>query len=282
MTVVGSSISNMPEFGADAPAIKHLMLTRLSNSSPSLDAAKRIIDDLASGPACAHGPTVRLIRQCKLTSPKHQDSNVNDQLDNARYVYALSMSACEMQKAREVLPSKCQMFTNLLDAPMGERDISIVPNSNIDSCLESIKDKHYYWTTYDNFRQQSSSLCESSRIDHDREDLLAHYKQSLAVHSELLDALRTQKADLEDTMASFQAGATTLRQNHEELAMEAKRHGAAQEQQANVIADKLTDIFQELVGLQYRFRAAMASGAQQANEVGLAAVRYATNRILTD
>lgn len=249
------------------PAIKDLLLTRSSHDSPSLEAAKRIIDELNSGPACAHAPTVRLIRQCKLISPKNQDSSATDQLDNARYVYALSMSACEMQKAREVLPPRCQMFTNLLDAPMGERDVSIVPNSNIDSCLESIKSKHYYWTTYDNFRQQSSSLCDSSRLDHDREDLLAHYKQSLTVHSELLDALKIQRVDLEDTMASFQASTAALLQTQEDLARDTRQHGVAQEQQANVIADKLTGIVHELVDLQHRFRVAMTSGAQQATEV---------------
>ena len=87
--------------------ISDLLVARALPESPSLVHAKRIIHGLTASTTCSHAATARLLHSCKVVAPKHQTSNSELQLENARNAYAISMSLCASRHYLLTIDADC-------------------------------------------------------------------------------------------------------------------------------------------------------------------------------
>lgn len=223
-------------------SMSDLLLARAGSDSKVLIKAKQIIRDLSSSTTCSHAPTVRLLRQCKEIKPKHEDSGSDHQLNNAESVYAISMALCEAQQARVTAPSVCQIFENMLDRPLSDSSIEIIRPSEIEACSAVLYGTPG-WTSYSTYKSNSKFLCDSSRTDYQREELLQTLRDATDVIPEILDALNGHRTETLVAMMQLHETAAHVDSAQREILLQAQEHGRVQSAQ-------LEEVFQHVEAIQ--------------------------------
>lgn len=209
---------------SELESISGLLTARGGSELQSLANAKRIIHDLSSSPSCAYEPTARLLRQCKLIKPTSQNTNSEQQKANVQATYGITMALCEARQARINIPSPCSTFEAMLDHRVPDSAIAISASKDIETCMNALFDTSS-WTTYVTFRAKSSDLCDASRVDYQREELLETFREATNVVPEVLQALREHQYESQATMSGVkemvaevaEAQQDLLRSNHDQM-----------------------------------------------------------------
>lgn len=207
-----------------------LLSARGGSEVGSLMNAKRILRDLSSSPSCAYQPTARLLRHCKSIKPNTKDASSDLQKANVQATYAITMALCEANQARIPIPPKCQIFEDLSNYGVPTDSIGIVRRDDIEDCMNVIFESSL-WTSYSNFRIQSNDLCDTSRVDYQREELLETFRQATSVVPEVLAALKEHEAEsisslqvLNQLSANLSAAQEKMIVSSNEQANQAKLH----------------------------------------------------------
>lgn len=207
-----------------------LLSARGGSELRSLINAKRILQDLSSSPSCAYQPTARLLRQCKVIRPKTEDAASDLQKANVQATYGITMALCEARQARIAVPVKCRVFEDLLSYEIPAETVGIVRAADIEGCMNSMFESPL-WTSYTTFRIQSNDLCDSSRVDYQREELLETFRQATNVVPEVLAALKQHQTEsmtalqgLQDLSADLSEAQGKMIASSNEQAVKAKQH----------------------------------------------------------
>lgn len=204
-------------------SISDLLNARPDPHSSGLINAKRIIQDLSTSPACTYGPTARLLRQCKLTKPRGKDHDSVKQLEDAQSTYGISMALCETRQARVPAPPACKIFENMLERQKSDF-VDLVRPDEIKDCLGQLFANQAAWTSFSNFKQQSFDLCDSSRLDYQREELLQHFREATNTIPEIIDALRDHQYEAQIAMQALREHAASVAEAQQEIRLRAQEH----------------------------------------------------------
>lgn len=232
--------------GHDIDSISSLLLARTGPDSSILVKAKQIIRDLSSSTTCSHAPTVRLLRQCKGIKPKHEDPQSDHQLSNAESVYAISMALCEASQARVVPPPACKIFENMLERPLSDSSIEIVRSSEIEAC-SSVLYGTPGWTSYSTYKSNSKFLCESSRTDYQREELLQTLRDATNVIPEILEALSDHRSEAQTAMVQLRDTAAQVNFVQQQILLHAQEREKNQSAQLQQVI-RYVEVIQETMG----------------------------------
>lgn len=211
----------------DVDSLSSLLLARTGSESSILIKAKQILQDLSSSTTCSYAPTVRLLRQCKEIKPRYEDSESDHQLNNAQSVYAISMALCEASQARVKAPSACQTFASVLERPLSLTSIEIIRSSEIEACSAVLYGTPG-WTSYSTYKSNSRFLCESSRIDYQREELLQTFRDATGVIPEILEALNIHRDEAQMTMIQLLETAAHVESTQQEILLRAQEQESIQ------------------------------------------------------
>lgn len=225
----------------DAESMSDLLLARTVSESHVLVKAKQLIQDLSSSTTCSHAPTVRLLQQCKNIKPKHENSQSDYQLSNAESVFAISMALCEANQARVTAPSACKIFRDLLERPVPESSIEIIRPNEIEACSAALYGTPA-WTSYSTYKSNSRFLCETSRTDYQREELLQTLRDATDVIPEILDALIDHRTGAQSAMIQLRESAANIDAVQREILLHAQEQGQAHSAQLT----QLSQFFAEL------------------------------------
>lgn len=193
-----------------------LLTTRGGSEIQSLVNAKRIIQDLSSSPSCAYEPTARLLRQCKLIKPTTSGADADQQKSNVQATYGITMALCEARQARIRIPKECSTFEAMLEHKVPDSSVAISASRDIENCMNALFETSS-WTTYITFRAKSSDLCDASRVDYQREELLETFREATNVVPEVLQALREHQYESEATMAGVREMVTEVAETQQDL-----------------------------------------------------------------
>lgn len=171
----GQEIFNVND--AAVVSMEELLIARSSNDLKAFDRARQLIRSLDSAPTCVHAPTSRLLRQCKDIEFQGHHLNIAESLEIAKSTYAISLAICETRDTKITPPMSCEAFVSHLKFDHGDDLFTLSDTDKVADCLGDLKSKHYFWTSYSNSRQTANDLCDSSRIDYQREELLDIYRQ---------------------------------------------------------------------------------------------------------
>lgn len=211
----------------DVDSLSSLLLARGGSESKVLVKAKQLIRDLSSSTTCAHAPIARLLRQCKEIKPKHEDSHSEYQLNNAESVYAISMALCEAYQARVTAPSACQIFEKMLERPLPDMSVEIIRSSDIEACSAVLYDTPG-WTSYSTYKSNARLLCDSSRTDYQREELLQTLRDATEVIPEILDVLDEHRTEANVAMVQLRESAAHVESTQLEILLHAQEQEKAQ------------------------------------------------------
>lgn len=99
-------------------------------------------------------------------------------------------------------------------------DETILPRQDLEQCLKSLESRPQWWTSYSNNRQNAMIICQASRIEAEKEEILDLH-QSLAKGIVNLDeGLQEALHQAAEASAEHQAFLQTVHALHERLSNE--------------------------------------------------------------
>lgn len=245
-----------------------LMSARGGSELQSLVNAKRILRDLSSSPSCAYQPTARLLRQCKTIKPNTEGISADLQKANVQATYGITMALCEANQARIPVPPKCRVFEDLLHYEAPNDSVTTVRTSDIEGCMNVIFESSL-WTSYSNFRIQSNDLCDISRVDYQREELLETFRQATSVVPEVLAALKEHQAGSMMTMQSLQDLSADLSEAQQRMISSSNEQAVKSKEHLDQIARYVETYMQLIDESGKTWQTNFKEGVRQASQVSI-------------
>lgn len=186
------------------------MVSYFGSSAHEQDAifteAAQVLDSMASSPSCNRIAAMRLLTSCQTVgNDKGSDADTHEVLDLIRSVYAARLAICELRGTGTVIPSACIPVT--VSPPAAEKGRfgfttkSAPPDTGRDSipkellwpCLQALESRPQWWTSYSNSRQNAMVICQATRMEREKEELLDLHrsivKSSVKLNTGLQEAL---------------------------------------------------------------------------------------------
>jgi hypothetical protein len=188
--------------------------------------AIQILRSIKSSPSCNRIAASRLLTSSQSIKGEGEDHGKAQSLDHVKSLYAARLAVCELTGAGAALPTDC---VPVAPPPVGQRqryrannedslglEEDDIPSGQLERCLRSLESRPQWWTSYSNSRQNAVVMCQATRIEIDREDLLALHKTlteaTSSLTDELKDILRNAAAESSKNKAFMQA-VETMRVN---------------------------------------------------------------------
>ena len=173
-------------------------------------------------PSCNQIAATRLVTSCQSIGGQAASPGSEDYvtLEHIRSLYAARLAVCELNGAGTSIPAPCspvavlpQQKKGLFGStakykPQGNVEDAI-PQQLLGSCLKSLESRPQWWTSYSNSRQNAVVICQASRIENEKEELLGLHRSmvdvTMKVNYGLEEALRMAAAKSAEQQAFLHA-----------------------------------------------------------------------------
>ncbi|KAF9890198.1 hypothetical protein FE257_006110 [Aspergillus nanangensis] len=189
-----------------------------------------------SSPSCNRIAASKLVATCQSIGGKSDsmDTGTYVMLEHVRSLYAARLAICELNGAGTPTPTTCLQVTVAMPRKKGifgfsSREthqlnyLDTTTAENLEPCLKSLESRPQWWTSYSNSRQNAVVICQASRIEGEREEVLELYRSiiesSVKLSHGLQEALRMASeasAQHKDFIQTTEALRVTLAQEVEE------------------------------------------------------------------
>lgn len=234
MPFVSGNRSANPMEAIDGHALPNLEYKPRQHDVVFIEAA-HILESMKLSPSCNKVAATQLITSCQLLGGKYTGDPLKDEyetLDRIRSMYAARLALCELHGAGAAVPSPCIPVTVNAPStssfripfitkaqPLDTRN-DLVPDEVLGPCLKTLESRPQSWTSYSNNRQNAMIICQATRIEVEREELLDIHqrivKTSSKLHQGLEEALHS--AAMETTQ--HEAFLKTLRAMQDKVSAE--------------------------------------------------------------
>lgn len=177
--------------------------TRAQKHDELFNQALEILGNLNSSSSCNKLAATKLVTSCKSIGRNPEISYDLDKylaLEHVRSMYAARLALCELSGAGIPVPSPCRLvnvspssrkrlFGGYTKTQLTSSDCEPVPAEELEPCLKSLESRPQWWTSYSNSRQNAMIICQASRSEIDKQDILETYTSILQSSSRLSDGL---------------------------------------------------------------------------------------------
>lgn len=193
--------------------------------------AIQLLESMKSSPSCNRIAATRLVTSCQSIGGKADniETDTHVTLEHIRSLYAARLAICELNGAGTTTPLPCASVTVLPSNKKGFLGFSYkykpqvnvadsIPTDLLEPCLKSLESRPQWWTSYSNSRQNAVTICQASRIETEKEELLELHRfltestfklnqgleealrmaaEGSTQHKAFMDAISTMRAKLE-------------------------------------------------------------------------------------
>ncbi|KAI1942001.1 hypothetical protein LOZ66_001482 [Ophidiomyces ophidiicola] len=154
-------------------------------SNEILSDAIRLLDSMKTSSSCYQRAVMDLVSSCKSLedNAKSRGKDSSTHLDQFKSLYAARLAVCELDGAGAATPDSCIPILNIQHEDTilnsyneGEKARKVVVPTHLTSCLQSLESKPQWWTSYSNSRQNAAVMCQASRFEIERDELLKHHR----------------------------------------------------------------------------------------------------------
>lgn len=222
----------------DSNAVTYLTSNTRQRESVFSEAVQ-LLESMNSSPSCNRVAATRLVTSCQdLGGRGNTDPDTNQALDRIRSVYAARLAICELEGAGAVVPQPCVPVTVPLPSPSAsgfrffqrfksmDGDESILPQKDLEQCLRSLESRPQWWTSYSNNRQNAMIICQASRIETEKEEMLGLHLSLAKSTAKLDEGLQEALRQAAETSAQHQAFLQTVQALQERLSNELEERGS--------------------------------------------------------
>ncbi|KAI1912682.1 hypothetical protein LOZ12_002640 [Ophidiomyces ophidiicola] len=154
-------------------------------SNEILSDAIRLLDSMKTSSSCHQRAVMDLVSSCQSLedNAKSRGKDSSTHLDQFKSLYAARLAVCELDGAGAATPDSCIPILNIQHEDTilnsyneGEKVRKVVVPAHLTSCLQSLESKPQWWTSYSNSRQNAAVMCQASRFEIERDELLKHHR----------------------------------------------------------------------------------------------------------
>ncbi|CBF85530.1 hypothetical protein AN1771.2 [Aspergillus nidulans FGSC A4] len=173
----------------------------ISRADVTLEALQ-LLETLNSSSSCNKLAATKLVSSCKSIGRNAESTGGSDTyltLERVRSLYAARLAICELREAGIPTPSACRSVDHFQPPRRGlwgrhprnsfVTDIDNMPKSDFEPCIRVLESRPQWWTSYSNSKQNAVIICQASRIEIDKEDILETYNSILHSSAKLSDGL---------------------------------------------------------------------------------------------
>ena len=206
---------DLPALPPKAPDIDTVSILRSQKQHQDniFNEAVQLLDSMKTSPSCNRVAATRLVASCQsFTDGKGTQLNDPESLDVLRSAYAARLALCEIDGAGTTIPPSCLAVT--VSPPPQKHRFGFVNRHRIpdttsdevsreilEGCLKTLESRPQWWTSYSNSRQNALIICQASRMETEKEELLdlhrAIARSSIKLNDGLQDALKDAAAQAE-------------------------------------------------------------------------------------
>ncbi|KAJ5093747.1 hypothetical protein N7456_009608 [Penicillium angulare] len=190
-------------------------VSHIDTKDPHRDAifteAAQLLDSLKSSPSCHRVAATRLITSCQTLDGKDAHNRGEyEALDLTRSVYAARLAICELDGAGASIPPVCLPLTtspphSRSRFPFGIRSKPHDPESDdypkemLEPCLKTLESRPQWWTSYSNNRQNAMVICQATRMETQKDELLNLHQSIVDSSAKLNNGLKAalQNSDMD-------------------------------------------------------------------------------------
>ncbi|KAL2870328.1 putative nuclear membrane fusion protein Kar5 [Aspergillus lucknowensis] len=170
--------------------------------------AIELLESIRSSPSCNQIAASKLITSCQFIGRKPDtstDPDTYNALEHTRSLYAARLALCELSGAGTPIPPPCYslnasssprkgFFGFLTRHNAAVSDPEAVKRDVLEPCLKSLESRPQWWTSYSNGRQNAVVICQASRTEIEKGEILELYnniaQSSTKLNNGLQEALR--------------------------------------------------------------------------------------------
>ncbi|KAF4153854.1 hypothetical protein CNMCM6069_000198 [Aspergillus lentulus] len=185
--------------------------------------AVQLLESMKSSPSCNRIAASRLVASCQSIggTTDHTEPSTYLALEHVRSLYAARLAVCELDGAGASIPSPCLPVT--LEAPRKKGFFGFsnhksttttadsMPTEVLELCLRSLESRPQWWTSYSNSRQNAMVICQATRLETEKEELLELHRSivesSIKLSHGLKEALQMASAESSQRQAFMEATA---------------------------------------------------------------------------
>ncbi|KAF7718287.1 Uncharacterized protein PECH_002889 [Penicillium ucsense] len=170
--------------------------------------AVHLLQSLNTSPSCNRLAATKLVTSCQeLGRKSHSGPHINQELDLTRSIYAARLAICELEGASALIPQPCipvavtmptqstsshlKFFRRFTPTNPDENGLS---KPELELCLKALESRPQWWTSYSNNRQNAMIICQASRIETEKDEILnlhqAIAEGTIKLNEGLQEALR--------------------------------------------------------------------------------------------
>ncbi|KAL4770487.1 hypothetical protein BDW60DRAFT_209148 [Aspergillus nidulans var. acristatus] len=165
--------------------------------------AVQLLETLNSSSSCNKLAATKLVSSCKSIGRNAESTGGSDTyltLESVRSLYAARLAICELREAGIPTPSACRSVDRFQSPRRGlwgrptrnsfvTDEFDNIPKSDFEPCIRVLESRPQWWTSYSNSKQNAVIICQASRIEIDKEDILETYNSILHSSAKLSDGL---------------------------------------------------------------------------------------------
>ncbi|KAJ5168580.1 uncharacterized protein N7482_004174 [Penicillium canariense] len=222
----------------DSNAITYLTSNARQQDSIFTEAVQ-LLESMSSSPSCNRVAATRLVTSCQdLGGKGNADPDTNEILDRIRSIYAARLAICELDGAGAVVPQSCLPVTIPSPEPAKSRfrflrkfrstdcDEEVVSKSQLGQCLGALESRPQWWTSYSNNRQNAMIICQASRIEVEKEELLDLHQSILKSSVKLDEGLQETLRKASVTSTQHQAFLQTVQGLQNTLVLDLEKNAS--------------------------------------------------------
>ncbi|KAJ0417824.1 hypothetical protein BJY00DRAFT_303131 [Aspergillus carlsbadensis] len=155
--------------------------------------AVELLKSAELSPSCNRMAAGKLVTTCQSIGRKPEtsaDPDMRNTLDYVRSLYAARLAICEITGAGTPIPSSCLAVNASPSQKKGfwpfssketsaDSDTENLSRNDLEHCLQSLESRPQWWTSYSNSRQNAVVICQASRAEKEKEEILELYKTIL-------------------------------------------------------------------------------------------------------
>ncbi|RDW81450.1 putative nuclear membrane fusion protein Kar5 [Aspergillus mulundensis] len=170
--------------------------------------ALQLLENLNCSSSCNKLAATKLVSSCTSIGRRPEGPGNPDAylaLETVRSLYAARLAICEISGAGRSVPAPCSSINGPPPPRRGfwgrptqniiaTDDYDQIQKADLEPCLRDLESRPQWWTSYSNSKQNAVVICQASRTEIDKEDILETYhsilQSSVKLSNGLHEALR--------------------------------------------------------------------------------------------
>ncbi|KAJ5669821.1 hypothetical protein N7462_010891 [Penicillium macrosclerotiorum] len=211
------------------------LASKLRQPNSIFTEALQLLESMQSSPSCTRVAATKLVASCQNFGANNDARpEIHPVLEHIRSVYAARLAICELDGAGASIPTPCLPVSTPLPTPSKSRfgflyyskssasETEAVPKAVIEECLRALESRPQWWTSYSNNRQNALIICQASRIEIEKEELLDLHRSLVKSTVKLDEGLQESLRNAVLLSSEHQIFLKTVRALNERLSADLK------------------------------------------------------------